>query len=67
MEIIEANKFELPGLHIQIVPQRIYPYEKYFSHIIGYTSKPSNQDQDLPFIIKMPLLESPSKMSARSM
>ena len=57
LEIIEANKFELPGLHLQIVPQRVYLYEKYFSHIVGYTSKPSEQDLDLPFISNMPSLD----------
>ena len=26
LELIEANKSELSGLHLQIMPQRIYPY-----------------------------------------
>ncbi len=57
LEIIEANKYDLPGLHLQLVPQRTYPYSKYLSHILGYTSKPSEKDLNLPYITDMPSLE----------
>ena len=57
LEIIEANKLELPGLHLQMIPQRTYPYGRYFSHILGYTSKPSEQDLSLPFIRSMSSLD----------
>ena len=53
LEKIEANKHELPGLHLQMVPQRIYPYAEHFSHIVGYTNKPSEKDIALPYINNM--------------
>ena len=57
LEIIEANKLELPGIHLQMIPQRIYLQNRYFSHILGYTSKPTEQDLSLPFISGMPTLD----------
>jgi len=57
LEIIEANKYQLPGLHIKLVPQRLYPYHAYLSHILGYTNKPSEQDLNLPFINDMLTLD----------
>ena len=57
LEIIEANKHEFSGLHLQIVPQRVYPYDRYLSHILGYTNKPSEQDLELPFISNMLTLD----------
>ncbi|PPR47053.1 MAG: Penicillin-binding protein 2 [Alphaproteobacteria bacterium MarineAlpha5_Bin9] len=57
LEIIEANKNNFPGLHLQNVPLRDYVYNNYFSHIIGYINKPSEQDLSLPYITGMPTLE----------
>ena len=57
LELIEAYKTQLPGLHLQIVPRRVYPYNAYLSHVLGYTNKPSEKDLDLPFIDKMPSLD----------
>lgn len=57
LENIEANKNYLPGLHLQLVPQRIYPYNKYFSHILGYISQPSEEEIQLPYITNMPTLD----------
>ena len=57
LEIIEANKNHLPGLHLQLVPQRIYPYNKYFSHVLGYISQPSEAEIQLPYITNMPTLD----------
>ena len=57
LEIIEANKMRLSGIQLQIVPQRIYPYDSFFSHLVGYTNKPSETDLKLPFINKMPSLD----------
>ena len=57
LEIIEANKYDLKGIHLQIVSQRIYPYDIYFSHILGYTNKPSEEDLQLPFISNMRTLD----------
>ena len=53
LEIIEANNFNLKGIHLHIVPQRIYPYSENLSHILGYTNKPSEEDLQLPFISNM--------------
>ena len=57
LEIIEANKYDLPSLKLELVPQRIYEYNRYLSHILGYTNKPSEQDLNLPYISNMPSLD----------
>ena len=57
LERIESNKLDLPGIHLQLIPQRIYPYHRYLSHILGFTNQPSEEDLNLPFIYNMPLLE----------
>ena len=57
LELLEANKNHLPGIYLQEDYQRIYPQNKYFSHILGYTSQPTQKDLDLPFISKMPKLD----------
>lgn len=36
LAIIETNLFNLPGVMIQVNPQRNYIYEKFASHLIGY-------------------------------
>jgi penicillin-binding protein 2 len=56
LEIIEANKHVLPGLHLQLVSIRVYPYDRYLSHILGYTNQPSEVDMNLPYINNMPTL-----------
>ena len=57
LELIEANKNHLSGLHLQEDYQRVYPQHKYFSHILGYISQPTPNDLNLPFISKMPRLD----------
>ena len=57
LEKIEAYSFDLPGLQLLSSNKRDYPYKNYFSHIIGYTSKPSKKDLKLPYISSMPTLE----------
>ena len=57
LELIEVNKNHLPGLYLQEDYQRIYPQNNYFSHILGYTSQPTKNDLNLPFISKMPRLD----------
>ena len=57
LEIIEANKNYLQGLSLKTDYQRIYPYEKYFSHILGYVSQPTQKDLILPYIAKTPRLD----------
>ena len=34
--IIEAHKFDLPGIIIDVEPRRYYIYEKTFAHLLGY-------------------------------
>ncbi|WP_299979619.1 penicillin-binding protein 2 [Desulfobacula sp.] len=36
LAIVEAHKFDLPGIHIDIEPTRHYIYKKTASHILGY-------------------------------
>lgn len=39
MAMIEEIKSELPGIYVNTVSKRIYPYSNLFSHLIGYTGK----------------------------
>ena len=57
LEILEANKNDLPGLYLKNSPKRIYNFGNYFSHTVGYINKPTEKDLNLPFISKMPSLE----------
>ena len=41
---IEANKFYLPGVSIQIEPKRNYPYGEMLAHTLGYVSEVSNEE-----------------------
>ncbi|THB73299.1 MAG: penicillin-binding protein 2 [Desulfobacteraceae bacterium] len=36
LAIIEAHKFDLPGIHIDIEPHRHYLYKKSAAHLLGY-------------------------------
>jgi penicillin-binding protein 2 len=38
---VEANKFYLPGVAIQIEPKRNYPYGTMLAHVLGYVSEVS--------------------------
>ena len=57
LEKIELNLLELPGVHLLPYNKRYYPQSHYFSHIVGYTSQPSEKDMELPYISSMPTLE----------
>lgn len=37
--LIEENKLTLPGIMVQVVPERRYPYHSLASHTIGYLAK----------------------------
>ena len=41
---VEANKFYLPGISIQIEPKRNYPYGEMLSHALGYVSEVNNEE-----------------------
>ncbi len=36
LAIVEAHKFDLPGIHIDIEPTRYYIYKKTAAHLLGY-------------------------------
>ena len=57
LEKIETNKYNLQGVFIAEDYLRIYPYKDNFSHLLGYISKPNQQELALPFISKMPNLD----------
>jgi len=57
LEKIETNMINFPGVHLFSSKKRFYPYNNYFTHIVGYTSKPSKKDLALPFISSMPTLD----------
>ncbi len=45
---VEANKFYLPGVSIQIEPKRNYPYGEMLAHTLGYVSEISNEELKSP-------------------
>ena len=57
LEKIETNKYNLQGIVIEQDYIRIYPKKEFFSHIIGYLSKPNQKELSLPFISQMPNLD----------
>ena len=57
LEKIETNKYNLQGIFIAEDYLRVYPYKDNFSHLLGYISKPNQQELALPFISKMPNLD----------
>lgn len=44
MAMIEEKKEELPGIYVNTVSKRIYPYSNLFSHLIGYTGKINEEE-----------------------
>ena len=44
LAVIEANRFNLPGVFIEVKPQRNYIYKSFASHIMGYLGEIS-EDQ----------------------
>jgi len=56
LELIEGNKNYLNGIELVEDFQRVYPENKYFSHLIGYLNRPSKSDLNLPYISIMPFL-----------
>ena len=57
LEKIETNKYNLEGIFIAEDYLRVYPYKDELSHLLGYISKPNQQELTLPFISKMPNLD----------
>ena len=57
LEKIETNKYNLEGIFIAEDYLRVYPYRDQLSHLLGYISKPNQQELTLPFISKMPNLD----------
>ena len=41
---VEANKFYLPGVTIQIEPKRNYPYGIMLAHVLGYVSEINSEE-----------------------
>ena len=44
--MIEEHLYELPGVDVQEDSKRVYDYPEYFSHIIGYTGKISDEEYE---------------------
>ena len=44
--MIEEHLYELPGVKVQEDSKRVYDYPEYFSHIIGYTGKISDDEYE---------------------
>ena len=57
LEKIESNKLNIEGIFISQDYMRVYNYGNIFSHILGYTNKPNQNEISLPFISNMPDLD----------
>ena len=57
LEKVEANKLNIEGIFISQDYMRVYNYGNIFSHILGYTNKPNQNEISLPFISNMPDLD----------
>ena len=44
LAIVEAHKFDLPGIHIDIEPTRHYIYKKTAAHLLGYLGQINSQE-----------------------
>ncbi len=44
LEKYYANSFDLPGVYVETVPKRVYPYEERLCHILGYVGYPTKAD-----------------------
>lgn len=42
--VVEAHKFDLPGVHIEIEPTRHYIYEKMAAHLLGYLGQVNSKE-----------------------
>ncbi|MGB5685153.1 MAG: penicillin-binding protein 2 [Candidatus Electrothrix sp.] len=47
---IENNRMELPGIKIEVVPQRVYHYGNLASHIIGYLGEINPKELSSPAV-----------------
>ncbi|MCI5148091.1 MAG: penicillin-binding protein 2 [Candidatus Electrothrix sp. MAN1_4] len=45
---IENNRMELPGIKIEVIPQRVYHYGNLASHLIGYLGEISQKELSSP-------------------
>lgn len=44
LAVIEAHKFDLPGIHIEIEPTRHYIYKKSAAHLLGYLGQVNSEE-----------------------
>ncbi len=44
VEVFYMNSYKLPGVFIEVVPKRVYPYSNALSHLVGYVGYPSEKD-----------------------
>ena len=44
LAIVEAHKFDLPGIHIDIEPNRHYIYKKTAAHLLGYMGQVNSKE-----------------------
>lgn len=44
IEKFYANSYRLPGVFIEVVPKRVYPFGKLACHVLGYVGYPDRRD-----------------------
>lgn len=43
---LQENNIDLPGVRVEVRPNRIYPYKALAAHILGYTGVPNETDME---------------------
>lgn len=44
LAVLEENSFDLPGVNVVWKPTRIYPFNDLAAHLVGYISKPTDEE-----------------------
>ncbi len=44
LNLFYTNSYRLPGVFVEIVPKRVYPFGKYLCHVLGYVGYPSKKE-----------------------
>lgn len=44
LNLYHRHSFELPGVFVEVFPQRVYPLGDYCSHVLGYVGYPSKKE-----------------------
>lgn len=54
LSILEINSFTIPGLEVIKSDERFYPHNKSLSHVLGYVSKPNQEEVSKNILLSVP-------------